>query len=65
MSRVVRKESPNIQSWIGVNKTKTLFFINLDRCLSVEMLSSNYQAMGLKQLFKLDRWLAVELAVEI
>jgi len=49
MSRVVRKENSNIQSWIGVNvELKLFFFINLDRCLSVELLSSH----GLEQLFK-------------
>ena len=37
------------------NKIESLFFINLDRCLSVEVLSSSCQAAGLEQLLKLNR----------
>ena len=42
--------------WMKNNPEK-LNFINLDRYLSVELLSS-YE---LEQLFKLDKWLAVKL----
>ena len=42
MSRIVRKESPNIQSWIrGQNNPEKQNFINLDRYLFVELLSSH------------------------
>ena len=41
-------------------RTEILFFINLDRCLSVKLLLSSYRATGLEQLFKLHRWVAVE-----
>ena len=66
MSRVVRKKKPKhiITDW-SQNRTEILFFINLDRCLSIELLSSSYQATGLEQLLKLDRWLVVKLAVEL
>ena len=49
MFRVVRKESPKhtIMDWMK-NNPKKLRFINLDRYLFVEQLSSH----GLEQLFK-------------
>ena len=54
-----RKSKYIITDW-SQNRTEILFFINLDRCLSVELLSRNYRATGLEQLLTLDRWLAVE-----
>ena len=58
MFRVVRKEGPKIQSRIRV-KTELKIFFHKPR--QMPYLSRCYQATGLEQLFKLDRWLGVEL----
>ena len=50
-----RKLKHIITDW-SQNKTGILFFINLDKCLSVELLLSSCQATRLEQLLKLDRY---------
>ena len=60
-----KRKSKHIITDQGQNRTRILFFIKLDRYLSVEMLSSSCQATRLEQLLKLDGQLAVELAVEL
>ena len=42
-----RKPKHTIMDW-SQNRIKTLFFINLNRCLSVEMLSNSCRATGLE-----------------
>ena len=58
MSRVVRKKRPkHINMDWSQNRTKNMFFINLDKYTICRAASSH----GAEQLFKLDRWLAIEL----
>ena len=47
------------------NRTGILFFIKLNRQMSVKVMSSSCRVTGLKQLLKLNRQLVVEIAVEI
>ena len=56
-----KRKPKHINTDWNQNRTGIIFFIKLDRYLSVEMMSSNCRATGLEQLLKLDGELAVKL----